>query len=68
MAPGTTAYRDANNAIAFNFPGDLEPGEYYMAVWADIWDNVVESNENDNISPSDDDRSTSSTRCPTWRC
>jgi hypothetical protein len=51
MPPGTTAYRDENNAIAFNFPDDLEPGQYYMAVWADIWNEVDEWNENDNISP-----------------
>ena len=49
--PGTTAYRDANNSIAFNFPGNLEPGQYYMAAWADMWDDVVESDEDDNISP-----------------
>ena len=52
MAPGTTVYRDANNAIAFNFPGGQEAGTYFMAAWADIWNDVVESNENDNISPS----------------
>jgi hypothetical protein len=52
MAPGTTAYRDANNSIAFYFPQDLQPGEYYMALWTDIWNDVAESNENDNISPS----------------
>lgn len=51
MPPGTTAYRDANNTIAFNFPDDLEPGQYFMAVWADVWNNVDESNENDNVSP-----------------
>jgi hypothetical protein len=51
MPPGTTAYRDANNTIPFNFPDDLEPGQYFMAVWADIWDDVNESNENDNVSP-----------------
>jgi hypothetical protein len=51
MPPGTTAYRDQNNAIAFNFPDSVAPGEYYMAVWADIWNDVVESKENDNISP-----------------
>jgi hypothetical protein len=51
MAPGTTAYRDANNAIAFNFPGNLEAGQYYMAAWADAWNAVGEANENDNISP-----------------
>ena len=51
MAPGTTVYRDANNTIAFRFPDGLEPGTYYMAVWADIWNDVVESNESDNISP-----------------
>ena len=26
MPPGTTAYRDANNAIAFFFPEDHPPG------------------------------------------
>jgi Papain family cysteine protease/Bacterial Ig domain/CARDB len=52
MAPGTTVYRDTNNSIAFYFPQDLEPGDYYMALWADIWDGVAESNESDNISPS----------------
>jgi hypothetical protein len=51
MAPGTTAYRDQNNAIAFNFPQNLEPGQYDMALWADIWNDVAESNEDDNISP-----------------
>jgi len=51
MPPGTTAYRDANNTIPFYFPDDLEPGQYYMAVWADIWNDVDEWNENDNISP-----------------
>jgi hypothetical protein len=51
MPPGTTAYRDQNNPIAFNFPQNLEPGQYYMAVWADIWNDVRESNEDDNISP-----------------
>jgi C1A family cysteine protease len=52
LTPGSTAYRDENNTIAFTFPSDLEPGQYYMAVWVDIWDNVAEWNENDNISPS----------------
>lgn len=52
MAPGSTAYRDANNSIAFFFPGDLAPGEYYMALAVDIWDDVVEAKEDDNISPS----------------
>jgi hypothetical protein len=50
MPPGTTAYRDANNTIAFRFPNNLEPGQYYMALWADIWDAVVESYETNNIS------------------
>jgi hypothetical protein len=53
LAPGATAYRDPDNSIAFTFPSDLAPGQYYMAVWVDIWDNVVESNEHDNISSSD---------------
>ncbi len=51
MPPGTTAYRDAGNSIAFNFPSDLAPGQYYMAAWTDIWNNVEERNENDNVSP-----------------
>ena len=51
MAPGTTAYRDEQNAIAFKFPDNLEPGQYYMAVWADIWNAVDERNEYDNVSP-----------------
>jgi hypothetical protein len=51
MAPGTTAYRDANNTIAFYFPGDLQPGTYYMALRVDAWNNVVESNEDNNLSP-----------------
>lgn len=51
MPPGTTAYRDAQNAIAFNFPDNLEPGQYFMAAWADVWDDVEEWNEKDNISP-----------------
>ncbi len=51
MAPGTTVYRDANNTIAFNFPSNLAPGKYYMALWADMWDAINEWNENDNISP-----------------
>jgi hypothetical protein len=51
MPPGTTAYRDQSHAIAFNFPHDLQPGRYYMAAWADIWNDVVESNEDNNISP-----------------
>jgi len=52
MAPGTTAYRDANNSIAFKFPYDLEPGQYYMAFKVDIFNDVAESNEGDNFSPS----------------
>jgi hypothetical protein len=51
VAPGTTAYRDQNNSIAFNFPYDLQPGQYYMAFKADIFNDVVESNEDDNFSP-----------------
>ena len=51
VAPGTTAYRDQNNSIAFNFPYDLQPGQYYMAFKADIFNDVAESNEDDNLSP-----------------
>ena len=53
LEPGANAYRDANNAIDFNFPDTLEPGEYYIALWVDDTNNVVESNEDDNISPGD---------------
>lgn len=53
LEPGTNAYRDQNNSIAFNFPDSLEPGVYYMAVWVDDTNDVVESNEDDNISPAD---------------
>ena len=51
MPPGTTAYRDENNAIGFTFPADLQPGQYYMGLLADIWNDVAESNEDDNVSP-----------------
>lgn len=51
MPPGTTAYRDQNNSIAFNFPSDLEPGQYYMSFKVDIFNDVAESNEGDNLSP-----------------
>lgn len=51
IAPGGTAYRDANNSIAFNFPYDLEPGQYYMAFKVDIFNDVAESHEGDNLSP-----------------
>src|SRR5262249_18675403 len=36
---------------AFNFPETIYPGNYYLALWADIWDDVVEANESDNLSP-----------------
>jgi len=52
LVPGGTIYRDENNAIAFYFPQDLEAGEYYLALSADVFDDVYESYENDNISPS----------------
>ena len=53
LEPGASAFRDENNPIEFNFPDDLAPGDYHMAVWVDPWDDVVESNEDDNVSPAD---------------
>ena len=53
LDPGESAYRDESNAIAFSFPDTLEPGEYYMAAWVDDTNAVLESNEDDNISPAD---------------
>ncbi len=50
LAPGGSAFRDENNAIAFRFPDTLTDGEYYMALWVDDLDVVRESNENDNVS------------------
>ncbi len=32
---GGSVYRDSTNALAFNFPDQLESGIYYMALWVD---------------------------------
>ncbi|HKK99918.1 MAG TPA: C1 family peptidase [Desulfotignum sp.] len=50
LTPGESVYRNADNALSFQFPDRLEPGAYYMALWVDDLDVVVESSENDNIS------------------
>ena len=53
LLPGESAYREQANEISFQFPDQLEPGTYYMALWVDDLDVVPESNENDNISRGD---------------
>jgi hypothetical protein len=50
LAAGESVYRDQTNRIRFRFPDGLEAGEYYMALWVDDLDEVVESNEDDNVS------------------
>jgi hypothetical protein len=50
LQSGGSAYRDAGNAITFNFPDQLSSGIYYMALWVDDLDVVEESNEKDNKS------------------
>jgi len=54
MDPGITAYRHKNNELEFQFPGQLEPGTYYMALWVDPLGYVQESNKSNNISPATD--------------
>jgi hypothetical protein len=51
LAPGENFYRDADNAIDFNFPDNVQPGDYYMTLWVDSLNRVTESNEADNQSP-----------------
>lgn len=46
---GTSVYRDDTNELSFNFPDNLEAGTYYMGLLVDDINEVVESNENDNI-------------------
>jgi len=53
LEAGENAFRDEGNFIEFNFPGELEAGEYFAALWVDDRDDVVESNEDDNLSPAD---------------
>jgi len=54
LAPAEAVYRDINNSLSFQFPDRLESGEYYMALWVDDLNAVVESSENDNISRGSD--------------
>jgi hypothetical protein len=49
LPPGWEVYRNSQNSIPFKFPDHIEPGIYYMAVWVDDINEVVESNENDNL-------------------
>ena len=51
LAPGQSANRGETNPISFNFPDQLEGGTYYMTVVVDPMDMVLESFENDNVSP-----------------
>lgn len=60
LAPGENFFRDANNAIDFNFPDNLQPGDYYMTLWVDSLNRVTESNETDNQSPQQERLSLSS--------
>ncbi|MEA3543614.1 MAG: CARDB domain-containing protein, partial [Thermodesulfobacteriota bacterium] len=53
LSSGATAYRDVTNAVSFQFPDQLQPGIYYMALWVDDRNVVAESNEGDNISLGD---------------
>jgi len=52
LATGEYVFRDFSNAITFNLPSQLEAGIYYGALWADVQNQLVESNETDNISMS----------------
>ena len=47
---GQKAFRDEANAIQFNLPSSLKNGEYYVALWVDDRDVLLESNERDNLS------------------
>jgi hypothetical protein len=50
LAPGDVVYRDSTNTIPFKFPDGVAPGTYYGALWVDDLNEVVELNEDDNIS------------------
>lgn len=52
MASGGGAQRSEadNNRIPFYFQDNVKPGTYYMALWVDDLDEVVETNETDNVS------------------
>ena len=50
LAPGEAVYRNADNALSFQFPDRIDPGTYYMAIWVDDLNTVTESSENDNVS------------------
>jgi hypothetical protein len=49
LPSGWQLYRDEFNSIPFKFPDQIEPGTYYMALWVDDMDEVIESNEDDNL-------------------
>ncbi len=52
LQTGERVYRDNNNAIEFYLPNDLKNGDYYIALWADDRNIMVESDEKDNLSVS----------------
>jgi hypothetical protein len=54
MDPGGSVYRDSANSIPFSFPESVLAGTYYMALWVDDLQEIVESDETDNISPAED--------------
>ena len=45
---------EGGNVLPFTIPSDVDPGLYYMGVWVDDVQEVVESDENDNVSFDDD--------------
>lgn len=53
---GKVAYRsfDEGNSISFKIPGNIEAGDYWMALWVDDLNEIKESKEDDNISLSSD--------------
>lgn len=54
LEPGESAYRDETVPRSFQFPSNLSPGAYYMAVWVDDLQEIEESRENDNVSYGND--------------
>jgi C1A family cysteine protease len=55
LEPGSSAVRDETNEnpFTFNIPNTLQSGQYYLAMIVDGVNEVLETNENDNISLSD---------------
>ena len=53
---GGEAYRSTaeGNALPFTIPSDVAPGRYYMGVWIDDVQEVIEADERDNDSFADD--------------